>query len=253
MTDVVVRTLGRAPFAETLTAMRSLADAVAGGRREGEIWLLEHEPVYTAGRATPPHDLAASGAVSIERGGQITYHGPGQLVVYPIVRLPERDVGAWLRRLERFGAAVCAAFGLHAEASADGTGVFVAGRKVGSIGVALRRWVNLHGIAINVDLDLAPFFEIRPCGLAPETITDLTRAAGRPVSMTDAIAAAAKAVAQLVQTAADPAGGDRKRHLRATPEAPARSEPTSSPGSRLGTSASGKPALTSRHGRHDRA
>ena len=104
---------------------------------------------------------------------------------------------AWLRRLQAFGAAVCAQLGVTAERSPDHTGVYVAGRKVGSIGVAVRRWVNLHGIALNVAMDLAPFFAVRPCGLPPATMTDLSRAAGRPIAMAEAIAAARQAISEL--------------------------------------------------------
>lgn len=195
--NVEVVDLGREAFPPVLARMRALAAEVAHGTRPGEVWLVEHDPVFTAGRATPAAEVAAAGAVAIERGGRITWHGPGQLVVYPIVRLPERDVGAWLRRLTAFGAAVCAAFGLQGGPSPDGTGVFVGGRKIASIGVALRRWVNLHGIAINVDVDLTPFFAVRPCGLAPEVMSDLSRAAGRKVTMDEARAAARASLPEL--------------------------------------------------------
>ncbi|MEZ5964376.1 MAG: lipoyl(octanoyl) transferase LipB [Planctomycetota bacterium] len=203
MNDIHPRELGCVAYEDTLDAMRDLAIAVAAGRRRGEVWFLEHRPVYTAGRAATRDEALAIGAVPIERGGRITYHGPGQLVVYPIVRLPERDVGAWLRRLERYGSALCAAFGLEATPSPDGTGVFVDGRKIASIGVALRRWTNLHGIAVNVDLDLAPFFAIRPCGLAPEVMTDLTRAAGRPVAMHEVVEVARESLPVLLAPSAD--------------------------------------------------
>lgn len=188
--SVRVRELGRVAYAATHAAMLELATQVARGERDGEVWLLEHEPVYTAGRATPPADLTAVAAVPIERGGKLTYHGPGQLVVYPIVALPRHDARAWLRALEAYGVALCDAFGVIAEPSVDGTGVFAQGKKLGSIGVALRRWVNLHGLALNIDLDLAPFFRMRPCGLAPEIMSDLSRAAGRRISMPQALAAA---------------------------------------------------------------
>lgn len=159
--------------------------------------LVEHEPVYTAGRATPVVDLR-DGVVPIERGGRITFHGPGQLVVYPIVRLPRRDVRDWLRRLEAFGMRVAAAFGLDAEPSVDGTGVFVGGRKVASIGVHVKHWINLHGIGINVAMDLAPWHAIRPCGLSPDVMTDLARAAGRPLTIAEAATAATAAVSALL-------------------------------------------------------
>jgi lipoate-protein ligase B len=192
-----IEVLGRAPYGPVLARMRELHAAVHRGDDAGCVLFVEHEPVYTAGRATPASELG-DGVVQIERGGKITFHGPGQLVVYPIVHLPRRDVRDWLRRLEAFGVRVANAFGLAGEPSVDGTGVFVAGRKLASIGVAVKHWINLHGIAVNVAMDMAPWCAVRPCGLSPDVMTDLTTAAGRPVTMTDAIAAATAAVSVLV-------------------------------------------------------
>jgi lipoyl(octanoyl) transferase len=189
--------LGRAAYAPVLERMRALHAAVHRGDCEGRVLLVEHEPVYTAGRATPPAELTAD-VVAIERGGRVTYHGPGQLVVYPVLRLPRRDVRDWLRRLEAYGVAVAGAFGLAATPSVDGTGVFVGTRKFASIGVHVKHWINLHGIAINVAMDLRPWHAVRPCGLAPEVMTDLSTAAGRAITIADAAAAAAGAVSLLV-------------------------------------------------------
>jgi lipoyl(octanoyl) transferase len=189
--------LGRRPFAEVHRAMLELHESIRRGESDGKVWLVEHDDVFTAGRATPPDEIR-DGVVPIERGGRITWHGPGQLVVYPIVRLPRRDAGAWLRALERFGCAVCGAFGLAAEASVDGTGVFVAGRKLASIGVALRSWINLHGIAINVDVAEDAFAAIRPCGLAPSIMSDLSRAVGRRISLDECKVAARSALPPLL-------------------------------------------------------
>jgi lipoyl(octanoyl) transferase len=168
--------------------MRELHASVRTGA-DGRILFVEHEAVYTAGRGTPAAELAAN-ILPVERGGKITYHGPGQLVVYPIVPLPRRDVRDWLQRLEAFGVAVCADLGIAAAASVDGTGVFVAGRKIASIGVAVSHWINLHGIAINVAMDLSAWQRVRPCGLAPEIMSDLSSVAGRPIGMATARAAA---------------------------------------------------------------
>ena len=190
-----IEALARMPFAAALARMRELHAAVHRGA-PGRVLFVEHDPVYTAGRATPASELRPD-IVAIERGGRITYHGPGQLVVYPIVPLPRRDLRDWLRRLERFGVAVAAAFGLDAEPSVDGTGVFVAGRKVASIGVAVKHWINLHGIAINVAMDPTPWQAVRPCGLAPDIMSDLSTAASRPIAMAEATAAAAAAVSVL--------------------------------------------------------
>jgi lipoate-protein ligase B len=183
-----VEDLGCARYEDVLARMHDLHARVRAGAG-GRILFVEHEPVYTAGRATPAAELAP-GILPVERGGQITYHGPGQLVVYPIVPLPRRDIRDWLSRLEAFGVAVCADLGLAAEASVDGTGVFVAGYKVASIGVAVRHWINLHGIAINVAMDLTAWQRVRPCGRAPDVMSDLSSVAGRPIAMAAARAAA---------------------------------------------------------------
>lgn len=180
--DPEIEDLGRADFAPVHARMLAVHAEVLRTGGPGRVLLVEHEPVYTAGRATPQGELTPD-VVPIERGGRITYHGPGQLVVYPIVPLPRRDLRDWLRRLEELGVSVCAALGLTAEPSLDGTGVFVGGRKVASIGVAVRRWINLHGIALNVAMDLAPWHRVRPCGLSPEVMTDLSRAAGAAVTL----------------------------------------------------------------------
>lgn len=176
--------------------MRALHAAVHRGERPGRVLLVEHDAVYTAGRGTPPGELGPD-VVAIERGGKVTYHGPGQLVAYPIMRLPRRDVRDWLRRLETFGVRIAAAFGLTATASVDGTGVFVGDRKFASIGVAVKHWINLHGIAINVAMDLRAWQAVRPCGLSPDVMTDLSTATGRPISMDAAKAAARDAVSVL--------------------------------------------------------
>lgn len=182
---VDVEDLGRRAFGDVHREMLELVASIRAGRSPGKVLLVEHDPVYTAGRATPPEERGPD-VVAIERGGRTTYHGPGQLVVYPIVPLPRRDVRAWLRALERLGVEVCARFHLVGEPSVDGTGVFVAGRKVASIGVAIRSWINLHGIAINVDMDLDAFRAIRPCGLDPTIMSDLSRCTGRTVTMAEA-------------------------------------------------------------------
>ena len=197
---VEIEDLGTADYAPVLDHMRALHAAVHLGTDPGRIVFVEHPPVYTAGRATAAHDRPAADVpiVDIERGGRITFHGPGQLVVYPIVRLPRRDVRDWLHRLERFGIEVARAFGLVAEASVDGTGVFVGGRKFASIGVHVKHWINLHGIGINVAMDLQAWQQVRPCGLSPDLMTDLAHTSGRAVTMAEAIAAATAAVSVLV-------------------------------------------------------
>jgi lipoyl(octanoyl) transferase len=182
--------------------MQQLHERVRARELPGRVLFVEHEPVYTAGRATPRDELTAD-VVPVDRGGRVTFHGPGQLVVYPIVRLPRRDLRDWLRRLEAFGVAVCAELGLDAVSSVDGTGVFVGACKVASIGVAVKHWINLHGIAVNVAMDLRPWHAVRPCGRAPETMSDLQTAAGRPIDMA-AVKVAARRQVFVHLVAADP-------------------------------------------------
>jgi lipoyl(octanoyl) transferase len=194
--------LGRRPYGPVREEMLATLDQVRRNESGGVVFLVEHDPVYTAGRATPPDQLRDD-IVEIERGGQITYHGPGQLVVYPVVRLPKKDVRAWLRAIEAFGVAVCAEFGVHGVPSVDGTGVFVGdpddgARKIASIGVAIRHWINMHGISLNIDMDLSAFHSIRPCGLDPNVMTDLRRETGRPVSLDEARVAAAACLPTLL-------------------------------------------------------
>ena len=188
-----IEDLGRVAYPAAVARMREVHAEVHAGASPGRILLVEHEPVYTAGRATPEAEIGPD-IVPIERGGKITFHGPGQLVVYPIVRLPRRDLRDWLRRLEAFGVAVCEAFGLRGEPSVDGTGVFVNGKKVASIGVAVKHWINLHGISINIAMDPTVWRSVRPCGLSPEIMSDLSAAAGRPITLAQAKAAARAAV-----------------------------------------------------------
>ncbi|MCA8966684.1 MAG: lipoyl(octanoyl) transferase LipB [Planctomycetota bacterium] len=204
---IEVENLGRVAYLPVLEQMRALHEAVQHGA-PGRVLMVEHEPVFTAGRATPADELRPD-IVPIERGGKITHHGPGQLTVYPIVPLPRRDLRDWLRRLEAFGVQVAAAFGLDATPSVDGTGVFVGTRKFASIGVAVKRWVNLHGIGINVAMDLSAWRAVRPCGLSPDVMTDLSTAAGRPIPMAEAIAAATAAVSVLLASP-DPARNDER-------------------------------------------
>lgn len=200
--SVEVENLELRDYREVLTAMRERHALVATGDAGDVVWLVEHDPVYTAGRATPPSDLRED-IVPIERGGQITWHGPGQLTIYPIIRLPKRDLRDWLRRIERYGVRIAEALGLDAEPSVDGTGVFVAGRKFASIGVAVKRWTNLHGIGVNVAVEGSPWRAVRPCGLSPDIMTDLSAATGRRVTMAE-VSEAARAAVSVLTAERDP-------------------------------------------------
>ncbi len=180
---LTARWLGRIPYPEALALQEKIvAEKIASPESPDELLLLEHEPVYTIGRtpdraslrdpASLPHPL-----VTISRGGQATYHGPGQLVGYPILDLNRRgrDLHLYLRALEDFLITVCAHFGVAAQRREGLTGTWVGEKKIASIGVGVRRWVSLHGFALNVCGDLAPFDEITPCGIAGVKMTSLER------------------------------------------------------------------------------
>ncbi len=167
-------------------------EVVAGG--EDRIWLLEHISVYTAGRRTEPLDRPLDGTpvVDVDRGGKITWHGPGQLVGYPIVRLPDPiDVVAHVRRLEQVLIETCADLGLATSRVQGRSGVWVPAddrgpaRKVAAIGVRVARGVTMHGFALNADPDLAAFDRIVPCGIRDATVTSLSRELGRDVTVAE--------------------------------------------------------------------
>ena len=194
--SLAVRELGQVPYREAL----ALQDELVAARRRGEgtdtLLLLEHPPVVTLGRSAhgehllvPQDALAARGVELFEvaRGGDVTYHAPGQLVGYPIVDLAardERDVHAWLRTLEELLGEALVELGVPWRRVPGWTGVFVDApdavcpRKIASIGVGVRGWVTLHGFALNVDLDLAGFEAIVPCGLAAVEMTSIARELG---------------------------------------------------------------------------
>lgn len=168
---VEIADLGRCPYVETLALQHAYVRERAAGARPDTILLVEHESVITVGRrGRGPDGFEPSGevpVVEVERGGEATYHGPGQAVVYPIVYLPEgrRDLHAFLRGLEEAVIATLADHGVAGERVAGKTGVFVGGKKVASIGVAVSRWVTYHGAALNVRTDLSGFSGFAPCGL----------------------------------------------------------------------------------------
>jgi len=179
-----VRELGLLPYATALAMQEALAAGNASGENGDEILLLEHPPVYTLGRGADAADLQGAPerlgvpVHRVGRGGGATFHGPGQMVAYPIVRLRAagRDVHAYVRSLEAALIATCAHFGVSAEAPSGQTGVWADGRKLASIGIGVRRGVAYHGVALNVTTDLTFFAHIVPCrtsGLAVVNLADL--------------------------------------------------------------------------------
>ncbi|MFJ1537363.1 lipoyl(octanoyl) transferase LipB [Micromonospora chalcea] len=175
---------------------RRLHEAVVAGEQGDTVLLLEHPSVYTAGKRTEPWDRPMDGTpvVDVDRGGKITWHGPGQLVGYPIVRLPDPvDVVAYVRRTEQLLIDVCAEFGLTAGRVEGRSGVWVPeddrgpARKVAAIGIRVARGVTLHGFSINCDCDLGFFDRIVPCGIRDAGVTSLTAELGRPITVADAL------------------------------------------------------------------
>jgi lipoyl(octanoyl) transferase len=141
-----------------------------------EIWFVEHPPVFTMGlNASKEHLLAP--VVQIDRGGQVTFHGPGQLMVYPLIDLRRSNIGVrtLVTALEQSVVDLVAEFNVEAAARADAPGVYVNGEKLASVGLRIRRGASFHGMALNVDIDLEPFSRINPCGYAELQMTDLNR------------------------------------------------------------------------------
>jgi lipoyl(octanoyl) transferase len=189
---------GLIEYSEALRLQEELVARVASGEVDDTLVFCSHPPVVTVGRSVEPGDLNGwQGSVAeVSRGGRATYHGPGQLVMYPIISLlrdrgvaglPLRDVHAYLRLLGETVAAVLRQFGLAAEyrQGADGprhvTGVWVDERKLASIGIAVRRWVTFHGVALNLEPDVAGFSSIRPCGFSAATMGAVSEFLSVPV------------------------------------------------------------------------
>jgi lipoyl(octanoyl) transferase len=181
-----VARLGRVPYAEGLRLQEDRAAAVKAGIRPEALFLLEHDPVLTLGRNAHRENITASGealaALGIEihecgRGGDVTYHGPGQLVGYPIVDLaPDRkDVGKYVRNLEEAILRTLADCGVAGERAPGLTGVWVGNEKIAAIGVRISRWVTTHGFALNVTTNLDHFGTIVPCGIRGRGVTSLER------------------------------------------------------------------------------
>lgn len=170
-----MRHLGRVEYAPTWRAMQDFT-AQRSPDTPDEIWLLQHPPVYTQGQAGKAEHLIAATdipVVSIDRGGQITYHGPGQIVAYVLVDLRRRGYGIreLVTRLEQAVIEVLATVGVSAERQAGAPGVYVAGAKIAALGLRVKHGCTYHGLALNVDMDLRPFAAINPCGYAGMRVT----------------------------------------------------------------------------------
>jgi len=179
-----VRRIGRTEYADTLALQESLVEARSKGEVGDVVILTEHEPVLTVGRGGAGQDLSGVGPPvhEVERGGEATWHGPGQVVAYPILHLDEdrRDLHRYLRDLEEVVIRILSEFQLDGVRREEGTGVWLGDKKICSVGVGVRHWVTFHGVAINVYTDLDVFRGFRPCGLDPDVMTRLSDHADLP-------------------------------------------------------------------------
>lgn len=183
-TPWVVRYWGRVPYRQAAAEMEALVAKKIVGDPYNYLLLLEHEPVYTLGRGGDLADVRGADVrfgipvYRVGRGGGVTYHGPGQLIAYPIVTLARRDVRWHVRRLEHAVVRVCRRFGVDARRGNKAVGVWVGDRKIGFIGLGVRHWVAFHGIALNIDVDVRYFDVIVPCRLPGLVVTSLAQELG---------------------------------------------------------------------------
>jgi lipoyl(octanoyl) transferase len=211
---------GTVPYEDAWAQQRELHAQRVAGAVPDTLLLLEHPSVYTAGRRTEAHERPLDGTpvIDVDRGGKITWHGPGQLVGYPIVALPDPvDVVAYVRRLEEALIDVCASFGLATGRVEGRSGVWVAAdepgpgsrnrpeRKVAAIGVRVARGVTMHGFALNCDPDLGAFGAIVPCGIPDAGVTSLSAELGRNITVADAMEPVEAAVRAVLAPAEAPA------------------------------------------------
>ena len=169
--------MGQQPYEATWDAMKTFT-AERTAETVDELWLLEHPPVYTLGQAGKPEHVLAAGGIPVvrtDRGGQVTYHGPGQLVAYLLLDIRRLGIGVrdLVTGIERSVIQLLAGQGIAAIARTDAPGVYVDNRKVASLGLRIRKGCSYHGLSLNVDMDLAPFVGINPCGHAGLEVTDL--------------------------------------------------------------------------------
>jgi lipoyl(octanoyl) transferase len=207
VTELRIERAGLVPYEQAWARQRELHAQRLAGEGPDTLLLLEHPSVYTAGKRTAAHERPFDGTpvIDVDRGGKITWHGPGQLVGYPIVALPDPiDVVAYVRRLEEALIEVCAGFGLTTCRVEGRSGVWVAAddtrpdRKVAAIGVRVARGVTMHGFALNCDPDLSAFANMIPCGIPDAGVTSLSAELGRDVTVADAVAPVESAMGRVL-------------------------------------------------------
>ncbi|HTA64478.1 MAG TPA: lipoyl(octanoyl) transferase LipB [Xanthomonadaceae bacterium] len=191
-----VRDLGRRAYEPVWRAMQAFTDA-RGEDTADELWIVEHDPVFTLGQAGKPEHVLAPGDIPVlrvDRGGQVTYHGPGQIVAYPLVDLRRLRLGVreLVERIEQAVIEVLADWNIVGERKAGAPGVYVAGAKVAALGLRVRRGCSFHGLAFNVAMDLEPFQRINPCGYQDLQVTSVLDSGGpsEPLALVPALVAA---------------------------------------------------------------
>lgn len=185
--EPVVRELGRIDYVPTWQRMQAFT-ADRGAAAPDELWLLEHPPVFTQGANGRSEHILAAGdipVIPVDRGGQVTYHGPGQCLVYPLLDLRRLGLGvkALVTRLERSVIRLLEQYGIAGDARPGAPGVYVDGGKIAALGLRVRRGCSYHGLALNVDMDLEPFERINPCGFAGLRATSMAELLGRPMTV----------------------------------------------------------------------
>jgi lipoyl(octanoyl) transferase len=176
---LVVKNLGEKPYAETWQAMKSFTDSRDECAAD-EFWFVQHPPVYTLGQAGRVEHLLAPGDIPIvhsDRGGQVTYHGPGQLVCYLLLDIRRLQLGVrdLVTVIEQSIVQLINSYGVAAEAKPEAPGVYVDGRKLAALGLRIRKGYSYHGLSLNVDMDLGPFSNINPCGIEGLEVVDMKR------------------------------------------------------------------------------
>ncbi|WP_019853443.1 lipoyl(octanoyl) transferase LipB [Actinopolyspora mortivallis] len=201
--EIEIRQLGTVDYLDAWQRQRELADARAEGTGSDTLLLLEHPSVYTAGKRTRPEDRPQDGTpvIDVDRGGRITWHGPGQLVGYPILRLADPvDVVGYVRRLEQALIQVCSEFGLDTGRVEGRSGVWLPAdgtrpeRKIAAIGIRVQRGVTMHGLELNCNADIAEFDRIVPCGISDAGVTSLSAELGREVTVEEVLPSVRRAV-----------------------------------------------------------
>ncbi|WP_119969069.1 lipoyl(octanoyl) transferase LipB [Shewanella japonica] len=184
-----IRHLGRQDYESVWHAMQAYTDNRDSDSND-ELWIVEHSPVFTQGQAGKSEHILNPGdipVIQVDRGGQVTYHGPGQLVVYPLIDIKRSKLGVrqLVNNIEHSIVDMLAMYDVNAYAKADAPGVYVDERKVASLGLRIRKGCSFHGLALNVDMDLAPFQRINPCGYAGLEMVQC-KALGGPQTVTEA-------------------------------------------------------------------